>query len=150
MVYDEIHVLAGTFIGGPIGATIGGILGGILGVAGSMIVGGMAESASDKLTGVTKNEDEGVGDGSNVEPESKEQEVDMSNGSIDSNLSFSKGESVTPIKSNKSEIASNLEIAEGTPTVINIPLNQNKGVSASGGSGSSKQESQINTKYTIF
>ena len=34
-----------------------------------------------------------VGDGSNVEPESKEQEVDMSNAElIDSNLSFSKGE----------------------------------------------------------
>ena len=139
----KLGAIAGTFIGGPIGTAVGGILGGILGIVGSMVVGGMAESASDRLTGVTKSEDEGAGDGSNVEPESKEQEVDMSNAElIDSNLSFSKGESVTPIKSNKSEIASNLEIAEGTPTVINIPLNQNKGVSASGGAGSSKQESQ--------
>ena len=139
----KLGALAGTFIGGPIGATIGGILGGILGIAGSMVLGGMAESASDRLTGVTKSEDEGAGDGSNVEPENKEQEVDMSNAElIDSNLSFSKGESVTPIKSDKSEIASNLELTEGSPTVINIPLNQNQGVSASSGAGSSKQESQ--------
>ena len=139
----KLGALAGTFIGGPIGTVIGGILGGILGIAGSMVLGGMAESASDRLTGVTKSEDEGAGDGSNVEPENKEQEVDMSNAElIDSNLSFSKGESVTPIKSDKSEIASNLELTEGSPTVINIPLNQNQGVSASSGAGSSKQESQ--------
>ena len=75
----KLGALAGTFIGGPIGTVIGGILGGILGIAGSMVLGGMAESASDRLTGVTKSEDEGAGDGSNVEPENKEQEVDMSN-----------------------------------------------------------------------
>ena len=139
----KLGALAGTFIGGPIGATIGGILGAILGIAGSMVLGGMAESASDRLTGVTKSEDEGAGDGSNVEPENKEQEVDMSNAEfIDSKLKLN-ADGVVPIKSDKSEIASNLEMVEGTPTVINLPLNQNSGMSgSSGGTPSSKQDSQ--------
>ena len=38
--------------------------------------------------------------------------------------------------------ASNLELTEGSPTVINIPLNQKQGVSASSGATSSKEESQ--------
>ena len=139
----KLGAIAGTFVGGPIGATVGAILGGILGIVGSMVVGGMAESASDRITGVTKGEDEGAGDGSNVEPVSGEESVDMSNAElIDSNLAFNKGDSVTPIKSDKSEIASNLELTEGSPTVINIPLNQNQGVSASSGATSSKEESQ--------
>ena len=139
----KLGAIAGTFIGGPIGTAVGGILGGILGIVGSMVVGGMAESASDRITGVTKNEEEGAGDGSNVEPVSGEESVDMSNAElVDSSLAFNKAESVTPIKTNKSEIASNLELAEGTPTVINIPLNQNNSVSGTGGTPSSKQDSQ--------
>jgi hypothetical protein len=33
-------------------------------------------------------------------------------------------------------------LTEGSPTVINIPLNQNNGVPGSGGTPSSKQDSQ--------
>ena len=107
-----------------------------------MIVGGIATSASDRLTGVTKGEDEGAGDGSNVEPVSGNED-DMANAEfVDSKLKLN-ADGVVPIKSDKSEIASNLEMVEGTPTVINLPLNQNSGMSgSSGGTPSSKQDSQ--------
>ena len=135
----KLGALAGTFVGGPFGAVVGGVLGAILGVIGGSIVGGVAEDISDTVTGVDKNKS---GDGSNVETENKDQELDMANVEfVDSNFAFNNSDSVTPIKKD-TEVAANLALSEGTPTVINIPLNQNQGVSASSGATSSKEESQ--------
>ena len=138
----KIGALAGTFIGGPVGTVVGGVLGAILGVIGGSIVGGVAEDISDTVTGVNddKNKDKS-GDGSNVEPESVEQGVDMSNAElVDSKLSFN-DTGIIPIKKDTG-VAENLALSEGDPTVINIPLNQNQGASASSGASSSREDSQ--------
>ena len=128
----KIGGLIGTFVGGPPGTLVGGIIGGISGLIGSMVLGGMAESTADKLTGVTKDE----GDGSNVEPVDTDATVSAS--AVNVGTSFN----VTPINKKK-EIASNLELEEGTPTIINIPLkNQNMSGTGSGGASSEKGDSQ--------
>ena len=129
----KIGALIGTFVGGPPGTLVGGIIGGISGLIGSMIVGGMAESAADKLTGVTKDE----GDGSNVEPaDTADATVSASAVNVGTSLN------VTPINKKK-EIASKLELEEGSPTIINIPLkNQNMSGTGSGGASSEKGDSQ--------
>ena len=128
----KIGGLIGTFVGGPPGTLVGGIIGGISGLIGSMVLGGMAESTADKLTGVTKDE----GDGSNVEPVDTDATVSAS--AVNVGTSFN----VTPINKKK-EIASNLELEEGSPTIINIPLkNQNMSGTGSGGASSEKGDSQ--------
>ena len=128
----KIGGLIGTFVGGPPGTLVGGIIGGISGLIGSMVLGGMAESAADKLTGVTKDE----GDGSNVEPVDTDATVSASAVNVGTSLN------VTPVN-NKKEIASKLELEEGTPTIINIPLkNQNMSGTGSGAASSQKEDSQ--------
>ena len=133
----KIGGLIGTFVGGPPGTLVGGILGGIFGLLGSMIVGGTASDLSDKITGVEKKD----GDGSNVEGETKD-EPDMTGASL---VSVGSAENVTPV--NKKKIlntADNLELEEGSPTIVNIPLNSGEGMSsgAAGGAGSEKSEQQ--------
>ena len=133
----KIGGLIGTFVGGPPGTLVGGILGGIFGLLGSMIVGGTASDLSDKITGVEKKD----GDGSNVDVETKD-EPDMTGASL---VSVGSAENVTPV--NKKKIlntADNLELEEGSPTIVNLPLNGGNGSSsgAAGGAGSEKSEQQ--------
>ena len=129
----KIGAAIGSFFAPPVGTAVGGILGALLGVAGSALVGGMATDKSDELTGVTKDE----GDGSNVEP-TDTADATVSASAVNVGTSFD----VTPINKKK-EIASNLELEEGTPTIINIPLkNQNMSGTGSGAASSQKEDSQ--------
>ena len=134
----KIGGLIGTFVGGPPGTLVGGILGGIFGLLGSMIVGGAASDLSDKVTGVDKKEE----DGSNVEGETKD-EVDLTNAKV---VDVGGPESITPINSKKElNVASNLELEEGTPTIVNIPLNNNQGMSSGGTGGASSEKGDAQT-----
>ena len=134
----KIGGLIGTFVGGPPGTLVGGILGGIFGLLGSMIVGGAASDLSDKVTGVEKKD----GDGSNVEGETKD-EVDLTNAKV---VDVGGPESITPINSKKElNVASNLELEEGTPTIVNIPLNNNQGMSSGGTGGASSEKGDAQT-----
>ena len=134
----KIGGLIGTFVGGPPGTLVGGILGGIFGLLGSMIVGGAASDLSDKVTGVEKKD----ADGSNVEGETKD-EVDLTNAKV---VDVGGPESITPINSKKElNVASNLELEEGTPTIVNIPLNNNQGMSSGGTGGASSEKGDAQT-----
>jgi len=133
----KIGGLIGTFVGGPPGTLVGGILGGIFGLLGSMIVGGAASDLSDKVTGVDKKEE----DVSNVNGETTE-EPDLTNAKV---VDVGGPESITPINSKKElNVASNLELSEGTPTIINIPLN-NQGMSSGGTGGASSEKGDAQT-----
>ena len=126
----KIGALIGTFVGGPPGTLVGGILGGLGGIIGSMIVGGVASDLSDTVTGVKKKED-----GSDTTEEVTPVE-DMPVGLVN----VGSAENVTPINKNKVlDVASKLELEEGTPTIVNIPLGGSSGM-ASGGSGGASSE----------
>ena len=132
----KIGALIGTFVGGPPGTLVGGIIGGISGLIGSMIVGGAAEKLSDKVTGVDKKEkDDGDGETETLKPEDKPASL----------VNVGGPESITPINSKKElNVASNLELSEGTPTIINIPLN-NQGMSSGGTGGASSEKGDSQT-----
>ena len=132
----KIGALIGTFVGGPPGTLVGGIIGGISGLIGSMIVGGAAEKLSDKVTGVDKKEkDDGDGETETLKPEDKPASL----------VDVGGPESITPINSKKElNVASNLELSEGTPTIINIPLN-NQGMSSGGTGGASSEKGDAQT-----
>ena len=137
----KIGALIGTAVGGPPGTLVGGIIGAISGLIGSIVVGGVASDLSDKVTGVEKKDGKKDGDGSNVEGETKD-EPDMTGASL---VSVGGAENVTPV--NKKKIlntADNLELEEGSPTIVNLPLNGGNGSSsgAAGGAGSEKSEQQ--------
>ena len=126
----KIGALIGTAVGGPPGTLVGGIIGAISGIIGSMVVGGVASDLSDKVTGVDKKED-GSGTTEEVTPVE-----DMPAGLVN----VGGAENVTPINKNKVlDTASKLELEEGTPTIVNIPLGGSSGM-ASGGSGGASSE----------
>ena len=130
----KIGGLIGTFVGGPPGTLVGGILGGIFGLLGSMIVGGAASDLSDKVTGVDNKADGNKGE-EELKPEDKPASL----------VDVGGPESITPINSKKElDVASNLELSEGSPTILNIPLNNDGGMNsgASGGASSEKGDSQ--------
>jgi len=131
----KIGGLIGTFIAPGAGTLVGGILGGIFGLLGSMIVGGAASDLSDKITGVDKNKNKGDGETETLKPEDKPASL----------VDVGGPESITPINSKKElDVASNLELSEGSPTILNIPLNNDGGMNsgASGGASSEKGDSQ--------
>ena len=132
----KLGAIAGTFIGGPVGTLVGGILGAILGIIGSMMVGGVAEKTTDKITGVKPP---GTSDGQEVEGTGGEVEIE-SVGSMQGT-----SENVTPINTKKDvDMVSKLELEEGSPTIVNLPLqNQNNGSGTQNGAAvSSKTEGQ--------
>ena len=133
----KIGGLIGTFVGGPPGTLVGGILGGIFGLLGSMIVGGAASDLSDKVTGVDKKEkDDGDGETETLKPEDKPASL----------VDVGGPESITPINSKKElDVASNLELSEGEPTIVNIPLNNNQGMSSGGTGGASSEKGDAQT-----
>ena len=54
-------------------------------------------------------------------------------------------ESITPINSKKElDVASNLELSEGTPTIVNIPLD-NQGMNSGGTGGASSEKGDAQT-----
>jgi len=131
----KIGALIGTFVGGPPGTLVGGIIGGISGLIGSMIVGGAAEKLSDKVTGVDKKD-------KNKDVEETKDEPDMTGAKL---VDVGGPESITPINSKKElDVASNLELSEGSPTIINIPLN-NQGMSSGGTGGASSEKGDSQT-----
>ena len=131
----KIGGLIGTFVGGPPGTLVGGIIGGISGLIGSMIVGGAAEKLSDKVTGVDKKD-------KNKDVEETKDEPDMTGAKL---VDVGGPESITPINSKKElDVASNLELSEGSPTIINIPLN-NQGMSSGGTGGASSEKGDSQT-----
>ena len=132
----KLGAIAGSFIGGPVGTLVGGILGAILGIIGSMMVGGVAEKTTDKITGV---EPPGTSDGQEVEGTGGEVEIE-SVGSMQGT-----SENVIPINTKKDvDMVSKLELEEGSPTIVNLPLqNQNNGSGTQNGAAvSSKTEGQ--------
>jgi len=127
----KIGALIGTFVGGPPGTLVGGILGGLGGIIGSMVVGGVASDLSDKVTGVDKKEDSS-GTTEEVTPVE-----DMPSGLVN----VGSAENVTPINKNKVlDTASKLELEEGTPTIVNIPLGGSSGMASGGGGGASSEK----------
>ena len=127
----KIGALIGTFVGGPPGTLVGGIIGAISGLIGSMIVGGVASDLSDTVTGVKKKED-----GSDTTEEVTPVE-DMPAGLVN----VGSAENVTPINKNKVlDTASKLELEEGTPTIVNIPLGGSSGMASGGGGGASSEK----------
>ena len=129
----KIGALIGTFVGGPPGTLVGGILGGLGGIIGSMVVGGVASDLSDKVTGVDKKED-GSGTTEEVTPVE-----DMPAGLVN----VGSAENVTPINKNKVlDTASKLELEEGTPTIVNIPLGGSSGMASGGSGGASSEKTQ--------
>jgi len=133
----KIGGLIGTFVGGPPGTLVGAIIGGISGLIGSMIVGGAAENLSDTLTGVNKKK----GDGSNVNGETDLKPEDLPVSLVD----VGGPENITPINSKKElDVASNLELSEGTPTIVNIPLD-NQGMNSGGTGGASSEKGDAQT-----
>ena len=132
----KLGAIAGSFIGGPVGTLVGGILGAILGIIGSMMVGGVAEKTTDKITGV---EPPGTSDGQEVEGTGGEVEIE-SVGSMQGT-----SENVIPINTKKDvDMVSKLELEEGSPTIVNLPLqNQNnRSGTQNGAAVSSKTEGQ--------
>jgi len=128
----KIGALIGTFVGGPPGTLVGTILGGLGGIIGSMVVGGVASDLSDKVTGVDKKED-----GSGTTEEEVTPVEDMPAGLVN----VGSAENVTPINKNKVlDTASKLELEEGTPTIVNIPLGGSSGMASGGGGGASSEK----------
>ena len=132
----KLGAIAGSFFAPPVGTAIGAILGAILGLVGGMVVGGAASNISDTITGVEKKED-----GSNVDgTENKEVEEDMTGAKM---VDVGGAENVTPINKNKVlDTASKLELEEGSPTIVNIPLGGNNGMASGGGGASSEKSDQ--------
>ena len=134
----KLGAIAGSFFAPPIGTAIGAILGGILGLVGSMVVGGAASGLSDKLTGVEKKED-----GSNVDGTENKEVEDMTGAKM---VDVGGPENVTPINKNKVlDTASKLELEEGSPTIVNIPLGGNNGMASGGSGGASSEKSDQQT-----
>ena len=134
----KLGAIAGSFFAPPVGTAIGAILGGILGLVGSMVVGGAASGLSDKLTGVEKKED-----GSNVDGTENKEVEDMTGAKM---VDVGGAENVTPINKNKVlDTASKLELEEGSPTIVNIPLGGNNGMASGGGGGASSEKSDQQT-----
>ena len=129
----KLGAIAGSFFAPPVGTAIGAILGAILGLVGSMVVGWAASGLSDKLTGVEKKED-----GSNVDGTENKEVEDMTGAKM---VDVGGAENVTPINKNKVlDTAAKLELEEGSPTIVNIPLGWNNGMASAGGGGGASSE----------
>ena len=82
-------------------------------------------------------------DGSNVDGTENKEVEDMTGAKM---VDVGGPENVTPINKNKVlDTASKLELEEGSPTIVNIPLGGNNGMASGGSGGASSEKSDQQT-----